>query len=272
MRWVKKVLTATIWTMLTICFVQTIGGHLVAQLSSLEDGTLQAEQYIEEKVVKQMVLQLEPQEYYTVQLGSYPDAISGQRQVTALAEAGYRVFVSQESPYRLWIGCTGAEPSIEHLPDVIKEIGNDVFVQKLILNESVFQFPADGSSASVELQQVAVLLSSYDVMLKHSLKLFQDYCYENCSEENWNAMIEQVQEELRLLEESVRNFLMETGQETIVSSLLDLLTVTEEYGESLQLIVDKKNTQVVLLSQSCLLELIARYHIFMEETSVTVSG
>ncbi len=264
---IKKILTAAVLMMIAVCFVQAVGSHLVAQLRTLDEVGLQAEQHIEEKVVKQMVLQLEPQEYYTVQIGSYPDVISGQQRVNALAQAGYRVFVSEEAPYRLWIGCTGAEPSLEHLPEEITSVGSDVFVQKLILNQSVFQFPAEDAS---ELQEVAVLLSSYDVMFKHSLKLFQDYCYENCSEENWTAMIGQVQEELKLLQTSAQNFLMATEQEAIVSKLLDLLTVTEEYSESLQLIADKKNTQVVLLSQSCLLELIAQYHSFMEQASIVV--
>ena len=50
--------------------------------------------------------------------------------------------------------------------------------------------------------------------------------------------------------------------------LLDVLSAVNRYHESLSLIVEKQSTQVVLLSQSCLLELIACYHDFIEKNSV----
>lgn len=56
---------------------------------------------MEEKVVRQMVLQLEPVEYYTVQVGSYQDASAGQAKINELAQLGYRVCVSQGPPYCL---------------------------------------------------------------------------------------------------------------------------------------------------------------------------
>ena len=117
------------------------------------------------------------------------------------------------------------------------------------------------------MEQISSLLSSYDVVLKHSLQMFQDYRYEACSDENWQQMIQQLTEELTVIEEKGSAFLTMDSKESIASGILDLLTLTQEYQESLQLIQEKKTDKVVLLAQSCLLELIEQYHIFIAQES-----
>ena len=91
------------------------------------------------------------------------------------------------------------------------------------------------------MEQVSALLSSYDVVLKHSLKMFQDYHYAACSEENWAEMLQQVEEELALIQETGSALLTDEASESMASGILDLLTVSKEYQESLQLIQEKKN-------------------------------
>jgi len=247
----------------TICFVQAAGGYLAESLRSLD---MDKDMQIDEKVVRQMVLRLEPREYYTVQIGSYTDTVGGQNTVDQLAQAGYRVFVTDGPPYQLWIGCTGQTLSIDALPQEIRTAGTDIFVQKQVLNRVQYRFPAD---ASEEYQDASVLLASLDVVLKHSLQLFQDYQYEACSEENWNRMIAQIQNELQQIQTSSTAFLHQTEDEQMVGDMLNLLAAMDSYRESLQLIVDKKSTRMVLLAQSCLLELIAYYHTLIEQNSIS---
>ena len=80
-------------------------------------------------------------------------------------------------------------------------------------------------------------------------------------------MIQQLTEELAVIEEKGSVFLTMDSKESIASGILDLLTLTQEYQESLQLIQEKKTDKVVLLAQSCLLELIEQYHIFIAQES-----
>lgn len=262
MQMLKQFLTTALLILVTVYFVQAAGGYLVADLSRLEHVE---EVQMEEKIVRQKVLQLDPQEYYTIQVGSYRDAASGQARIDILAQAGYRVFVSDGPPYQLFLGCTGKVPSLEYLPEEIAGIGSDVFVQKQILNHTQFRFSEHAAS---QLQEVATLLTGFDVVLKHSLQLFQDYRYEVCDDENWSAMIAQVESEISQIQFSAGNLLLFAEDEQLVNDLLNLLNVLESYDESLQLIVEKKNMQVVLLAQSCLLELIAYYHNFMIKNSI----
>ncbi len=262
MEWVRKVAAALLSLVLMFAFVQIVGGYLIGQLSQNTGQVLEPQ--TEEKVVKQMVLQLEPMEYYTVQVGSYQEASAGQARINALAQMGYRVCVSQGPPFALWLGCMGKEPQLSDLPEAVRNSSSDIFVQKKILNETALRFSAADSQV---MEQAAALLSSYDVVLKHSLQMFQDYRYEACSEENWTNMIEQIAEELTMIQETAGALLNDEASEPVASGILNLLAVTEEYGESLQLMQEKKSDQVVLLAQSCLLELIEQYHGFMTENS-----
>lgn len=265
MGWIRKFVAAVLSIVLMFAFIQTVGGYLIGQLSHFQDTGGVLESQVEEKVVRQMVLQLEPMEYYTFQIGSFEDAAAGQARINALARQGYRVYVSAGPPFRLWLGCLGKELAVADLPEAVRESSSDVFVQKLVLNETALRFPAGDQ---VMMEQVSALLSSYDVVLKHSLKTFQDYRYTACSEENWAEMLGQLTDELETIQEMGRALLTNEDSEPMASGILDLLTITGEYEESLELIQEKKNDQVVLLAQSCLLELIAQYHNFMAQESM----
>ncbi len=250
---------------LAAAFVQAVGGYVALRLSTLEPEQQQSELYIEETVVKQHVLQLNPREYYTIHMGSYTDVAGGQKAIDALASLGYRVFVSEGPPYQLWLGCMGVAPSLDTLPQEISSLGSDLFVQKQILNQQNFQFPAQDTAMW---QHVASLIASLDVVLGHSLQMFQDYRYEACSADNWNAMIRQVQDELALIASSAEGVLAQMTEEQMAGMLLDVLSAGTRYSESLPLIAQTQSTQVVLLAQSCLLELIACYHAFIQQNSV----
>lgn len=259
----RKIVAALLSVVLIFTFIQSVGGYLIEQLSSFQD-TGQVLEQTKEKVVRQMVLQLEPMEYYTFQIGAYEDAAAGQAKINELAQLGYRVCVSQGPPYCLWLGCLGKETKVAELPEAVRAVSTDIFVQKLVLNETALRFSAENEQM---MEQVSALLSSYDVVLKHSLQMFQDYRYAACSEENWGEMIAQITAELNVIQETGAAFLTQENSEPVASGILNLLTITREYGESLQLMQEKKTDKVVLLAQSCLLELIEQYHSFMVQES-----
>lgn len=264
MGWVRRFAAALLSVVLVFGFIQSVGTYLIGQLSSFQDTGQVLEPETEEKIVRQMVLQLEPTEYYTFQIGAYQDTAEGQAKINELAQLGYRVCVSEGPPFRLWLGCLGKEPQVSQLPEAVRSSSSDIFVQKLILNETALRFSAENRQV---MERVSALLSSYDVVLKHSLKMFQDYHYAACSEENWAEMLQQVEEELMLIQETGSALLTDEASEAMASGILDLLTVSREYQESLQLIQEKKTDKVVLLAQSCLLELIEQYHHFMQTES-----
>lgn len=262
MAWGKKLAVTVLSLLMLFFFVQGVGGYLIEQLSQSSDHLLESQ--AEEKILKQMVLQLEPVEYYTFQLGTYQDAAAGQASINRLAQMGYRVCVSDGPPYEIWLGCLGKMPDAHDLPEEILADHSDVFVRKKILNETAFKFSeSDGQG----MERIATLLSSYDVVLKHSLQMFQDYRYDACSEQNWSDMTKQICGELEMLRETANLLLTEETSDTLARGVLNLLAITEEYEESLQFMQEKKTDRVVLLAQSCLLDLIAQYHSFMVDES-----
>ena len=84
-----------------------------------------------------------------------------------------------------------------------------------------------------------------------------------------SSLIAQIQNELQQIQTSSTAFLHQTEDEQMVGDMLNLLAAMDSYRESLQLIVDKKTTRMVLLAQSCLLELIAYYHTLIEQNSIS---
>lgn len=255
---VKKGAAALLSLILMFAFVQTAGGYLVGALSKNSEPV--PDMPVEEETLKQMVLQLDPVEFYTVQIGSYEKAEEGQAIVNELAKLGYRVSVSDGPPYQIWLGCMGKKPVLSSFPEEIKNITADVFVQKKILNETALKFDA---SDSLEMEQTAALLSSYDVVLRHSLQMFQDFRYEACSEENWADMITQIADELEVIGQLNEQLLQNTTSDSIAEKIRELSDKTLQYGESLHHIQQKKTDRYVLMAQSCLLDVISKYHEFM---------
>lgn len=243
---------------LMFAFVQFTGGYLIEQLSKNSDTV--PDLAVEEKVEKQMVLQLEPVMYYTVQLGSFETAEEGQACIDRMAEAGYRVAVSDGPPYQISLGCMGKKPSLQDFPEEIRAFSRDVFVQTGILNETALEFSADDR---LQMEQTAALLSNYDVVLRHSLQMFQDFRYEACSEEIWDAMTAQITEELQVIEQSAEGLLEDTAANQAAEKIEGLKEATVQYRISLQQMKEQKTDRAVLMAQSCLLDVIEKYHGFI---------
>ena len=246
--------------LLLVVWLNGIGEYFVAQIQNFQENGQAAEPQAEEKVIHEMVLQLEPIEYYTFQLGSYSNVKDGQAKIDAMAQLGYRLFASDGPPYQLCLGCFGTALNIEVLPEVIRNENPDLFVQKKLLNETTLRFPSEDRQ---KMEPLASLLSSYDIVLKHSLKMFQDIRYEACDTTIWEEMIAQITEELSVIQQHKTTLLEEPLDEPLISACLNLFDVTEEYAESLQRIQEQKKDQAVLLAQSCLLEVIQQYHALM---------
>lgn len=239
-------------------FVQSAGSYFIGILSQYHEP--EADMPVEEEIVKQMVLQLNPVEFYTLQIGSFETAEEGQACINQLAKMGYRVTVSAGPPYQVWLGCMGCKPALESFPEELRHIAADCFVQKRILNEMSWKFAA---SDNRQIEQIAALMSSYDVVLQHSLKMFQDFRYDACSEDNWADMVLQLTEELSLLEDSAGQILYENTDAFQKEGIVELMDKTVSYRESLGRMQKTKTDRSVLMAQSCLMELIEMYHQFM---------
>lgn len=251
----QKSAAAVLSLLLMFVFVQSAGSYFIGTLSQYNE--LETDIPMEEEIVKQMVLQLEPVEFYTLQLGSFETAEEGQASINRLAQMGYRVSVSAGPPYQVWLGCMGNKPVLENFPEEIRQIAADCFIQKRILNETALKFAA---SDNLQMEQIAARLSSYDIALQHSLQMFQDFRYEACSVDNWGAMIAQITEELNLLEDSAELILYENTEEVMQEGITELVNRTDCYRESLNRMQDDKTDRSVLVAQSCLMDLIETYH------------
>lgn len=258
MRKIIFIIGAALFMLIT---VQSIGGYLVDQLSAYNEAAPVPELAEETKVIKYKVLRLEPTEYYSIQMGSYSDTVQGQETINKMAELGYRVYVSDGPPYKLWLGCSAEELT---LPQELTGYGQDVHIEKQMLNTVSLRFEEDNQLFA---ESISSLLSSYDVVLKHSLEMFEDGSYGQHSKEMWQQMTAQIDSELQLLINSIETLLEDPDSEQVAGDFIDLQNETAEYQQSLQLLLNKENDKAVFLAQSYLLEVIDKYHTIMVKYS-----
>lgn len=237
--------------------IQGMGGYLIAQLSQFETRAPEVDSPAETPVIHRQTLRLETMEYNTLQIGTFTDITAGQHIIDELATEGYRVFVTSEEPYHLWIGCFSSSDGMATIPEAIKVKGEDIYVTKALLNEKVLSFAEDQLFIK---DAIVPLLEKSDVVLKHSLKMFQTAYYAAYDDALWQQQIERLREEIKDVHSFTEEVLLEADKQQLAKPLADYQVLLEEYSQSLTIVLDKKSDQAVLLAQSYLLELISQYH------------
>lgn len=242
--------------------VQFFGNYLVRELNGYEEMAPISDQESQNMVVKRMVLRLEPVNYYTIQVGSFADSAVGQGVIDQLAATGYRVYTKPGPPYKLWLGCFGSKNEQLLIPEEVKQIGQDIFITENLLNTTALKFAEDDLLIA---EQVAPLVANYDVLLKHSFKMFTSPLYTQYDDAMWAQMIGQIDGEIAMLILQGEEILAKGENQAVAQSVMDLNQISQEYRQSLQLILEKKNDKVLYLVQSYLLQLIDQYHGFIDQ-------
>lgn len=256
MKNIGKILTLILAAIVVFAAIQYVGGYLIAKITAFDES----EDNVTVEVVEKTILRLEAEDYYTCHVGSFTDKNEAQSKIDAFAQAGYRVFASSEAPYRLLLGAWSAKPDLTALPSEFQNIGSDVSIVKATLNDVSLKYTASDKLYS---ERIAPLVAAADVVIKHSLKMFEQSTYEQYSIENWQEMINLLKKEIAALEdESLALSLSEDGQnaEKINTEIAALTEKLTNYAQSLEYILSKKDDQALYLAQSYLLELIAQYH------------
>ena len=237
--------------------IEGLGSYLVQQLSQFDETTPIIEAPAEQKVIKRQTLRLDTVQFYMLQVGSFSDAALGQNVINQLADCGYRVYTKEGPPYKLWIGCFSEKEGLAEIPEPIKQYGQDIFVVSGILNEVALTFGEDQTFIK---DNLVPLIGESDVMLKHSLKMFQRANYDQYADEIWQQMIEKINGEIDEILQKKEDILLEDDYQLLAKALVDFGDSLTDYQQSLLMITEKKNDQMVLLTQSYLQQAIAGYH------------
>ena len=255
-----------------LALIQGLGGYLVSELTQFETTAPEVGSPAETQtpaVIHRQTLRLETMAYNTLQIGTFTDLAKGQHIIDELAEEGYRVFVTPSEPYHLWVGCFAAPEGMQNIPEVIQAKGEDIYVTKALLNETVLSFDEDQLFFK---EHLVPLLEKSDIVLKHSLKMFQTADYQAYDDALWQQQIQRLQEEIEHVHSFTEEVLLEADAQPLAKPLADFQVLLEEYSQSLTIITEKKNDQAVLLAQSYLLELISQYHQLIEDANSCSSG
>lgn len=234
--------------------IQILGGYLIAEITLL-DGH---DDEVTVEVVEKTILRLEAEDYYTYEIGVYSEPEGAQSVIDSFAKKGYRVWVSEDDGYRLYIGCWGEAPADSELPAIFRELGSEGCVSKRTLNAVSLKYK---DSADIYAERIAPMIAAVDVVLKYSLKMFECGGYEQYAAENWQEMIGVLSQEMTEIETEIAAICLSSESEEWEREVLtDLQGKIGNYRESLEYITSGGNDEAVYLAQSYLLELIDNYH------------
>lgn len=237
--------------------IQGLGSYLVEQISQFDETAPILEEPSEPKIIKRQTLRLETVEFYMLQVGSFAEVAVGQEIIDRLADAGYRVYTKEGPPYKLWLGCFSDKEAMNEIPQAVAQYGQDIFVVSGLLNEVALSFNEDQNFIK---ERLVPVIGESDIMLKHSLKMFQRTEYQQYTEAIWQEMIDQLSTEIANIELENENILADEHSQVLAKALVDFDDSLENYQQSLQMILEKKNDQIVLLAQSYLQQAIGCYH------------
>jgi len=251
----------------SILFGQLLGGFYIYNLV-VEDNPPVPEKKVVgtevPKAPKRKVLRLEPIEFYTIQVGIFPEAKLAQKSIDQLVGLGLRPFVSSQPPYKIWVGCFSEINSGRDLEAALKNQGFEAFIGKGLINDRALKFPGDNKYM---LDYFAPLLGKYDIIFNHSLKMFQSPKISAYKPEVWESMIKKIQSEVDDGLKSTDEILQLSDSALYQNDLQNLKEKGKVYREGLNSILASAGDEAVLSTQGNLLELIAAYHRLIDQTN-----
>lgn len=262
-----KTVSLLLLLVVMLAVIQGMGNYFIKQLSQFE---LQPpkENFAQDKpLLRKQTLRLETVEYYALQIGTFTDLTAGQHIIDELAAAGYRVFVTDTEPKHLWIGCFSSSEGMMAVPKIVQEKGEDIYVVKDFVNTCALSFPDDQIFCKTYL---VPLVEQSDVLLKHSLKMFRSAAYQDYSGDLWQQQISRLQQEIEAICQATEAVLLVDDNQSLAKPLADYQVRLQEYSQSLDVLLEKKNDQGVLLAQSYLLEIISGYHQLINQANQCV--
>lgn len=251
---------------ISMLFGQLLGGFYIYNLVVEDNPSVLelSEVNPQTSLVKRKVLRLQPIDFYTIQAGIFQEASSAQASIDKLVSLGLRPYVTPEPPFKIWVGCFGDMASGKDLEDRLKNQGFEVFIGKGLINDRALKFPGEDEYM---INYFAPLLGKYDIILSHSMKMFQSPNVTVFKPDVWENMIKKVQIELNEGISEVDKVLNRQESFNYQSELLKLEEKTQAYEKGLNIIKGSKSNEAVINSQGQLLELIAAYHNLISKTN-----
>lgn len=205
-------------------------------------------------------LMLNPIPVYYLQVGVYSDLVGAEEAAKPLRALGYNPYITQNAPFRLWLGVYQKRADTELVKQQLKDKGFGSFTASSVINGANLRY---NKSAETFIQGISPVLDEYTVWLKENLVLFGT---DSIARLNW----EQVDQQLTVLDK-VYNELLTSGRELNTNSpqmnrsFTALLSTVEEYQSELQNFRRQKDRQSFDALQYGLLKFIDNYLLLWEE-------
>lgn len=118
---------------------------------------------------EQKTLMINPIPVYYLQAGVYTDVYGAQQAAKPFQDMGYMPYITQKSPFRIWIGVYQKRADTEYLKQQLKEKGYGSFTAATVVNGSNLRYDKGNE---VFIQQMTPVMEGYTAWLGDNLPLF----------------------------------------------------------------------------------------------------
>lgn len=206
------------------------------------------------------VLQLNTIPVYYLQVGVYTDLQGAEEAAKPLRDLGYNPYITQTTPFRLWLGVYQKRADTEFIKQQLRDKGFGSFTACSVINGSNLRY---NKGAEPFVQGISPVLEQYTAWLKENLALFDTDSVERL---NWN----QVNQQFTVMDKVYNNLVLPSRDLTTnnpeISQGLTLLSDTVEgYQAELQKFRRDKDQESFAVLQNTLLRFIDNYLLLWEK-------
>ena len=209
---------------------------------------------------EQKTLLLNPIPVYYLQAGVYSDVPGAQEAAKPLADLGYMPYITQSTPYRIWLGVYQKRGDTEFIKQQLKDKGFGSFTASCVINGSNVRY---SKGSELFIKEITPILETYTRWLKESLTLFHA---DNVARLNWDlidgqrTVIDKVYKDV-----SNQNREIKTNNDAINQRFAVLYDTTAGYQNQLDLFCKQRDQKAFQTLQNELLRFVDNYLLLWQE-------
>lgn len=205
------------------------------------------------------ILLLNPVPVYFLQAGVYSDMKGAQDAAKPLSSLGYRLYITQSAPHKIWIGIYKNRSDTETVKRKLMEKGYGSFTGAVVVNGENLRY-RKGNEALVK--QIAPVLETYTLWLRENLELFHAGSIDRLNNEVFLKQTTVVDTVYKAFD---ANSQIRTNSENVNRRFGSIEVTVRGYKQELEAFKKQKTADRYSLLQSQLLRFIDNYLLLLQE-------
>lgn len=204
---------------------------------------------------------MEPVAFYFVQAGVFSDRAGAEAGTADLVKAGFRPYIGQQPPYRVFVGVFGDRDSAVKFQGQLKEQGFGGFIQTVVLHNRDIVVTTGSAQAAKDLE---LFLADYTVWFQANAGLWQRVSMTDGDPQTFAAQTEKV---IKVFHRLPGHLGGQIADLSFREKLDTLYNVTGKYVSQLENLKKNGDEKKFREAQRQFIEVIENYSLFLRELS-----